>query len=227
MKKRAIVTGGAGFIGGYVIKELLLNDYEVTVVDNLVVGKAESLPHDVTFVKGDIRNQSDIETVIKEGDTIFHLAALTSIQESKENPSPYYKTNVAGTYTLLEVARKKKALGVIFSSSAAIYGNQEGVMTEETPASPESPYGLQKYIGEQLCESHTSLYGMPTICLCYFNVYGKGNKEEGSYTPVTARFLKAKREGKPLPIIGDGNQTRDFIHVEDMAQANVQAAKLL
>lgn len=225
--KRAVVTGGCGFIGSYVVQELIKNKYTVIVIDNLSQGKKESLPNEVTLITADIRNYKEVENVVEENDIIFHLAALTSVPLSIENPLPYHETNIAGTYNILEAARVKKASGIIFSSSAAVYGNQEGVMTENTPPSPESPYASQKYIGEQLCNLYSRLHGIPAVCLRYFNVYGKGNHEQGSYAPVTARFLKARREGTPLFVTGDGEQTRDFIHVEDVAKANISAVSLL
>ncbi len=227
MKKRAIVTGGCGFIGSYVVRALQEQGYTPIVIDNLSKGIKENIDEEIEFHKVDIVDKERLEQIIEEGDIIIHLAAHTSVPESIENPLPYHETNIRGTYTLLEVARTKKASGIIFSSSAAVYGSQEGMMKETSPLLPESPYAVQKVIGEQLCKSYSELYGIPSVCLRYFNVYGKGNHEEGSYAPVTARFLKAKKDNKPLPIIGDGWQTRDFIHVRDVARANVASISLL
>ncbi len=224
---QALVTGGAGFIGSYVVRELLAQGYTVRVLDNLTSGKAERLPKGVEIIQKDIRNYEDVLSVLHEGDTVFHLAALTSVPGSLETPLPYHMTNIMGTYNVLEAARVRHARGVIFSSSAAVYGSQEGLLSEDTMPHPESPYATQKLIGETLCESYALQYGLPCIALRYFNVYGTGNHEEGSYAPVTARFLKAKREGKHLSVVGDGEQTRDFIHVTNIAQANVQAVELL
>ncbi len=224
---KAVVVGGCGFIGSYVIKELTRVGYEVSVIDNLSSGKRENIGESVTLTQADIRNYEDIEKHINEGDIIFHLAALTSVPGSIENPLVYHETNIKGTYNIFEAARTKKAKGIIFSSSAAVYGNQEGVMDEAKETQPENPYAFQKVFGENLGAQYATLYTLPFVSLRYFNVYGKGNHEEGSYAPVTARFLKAKREGKPLPLVGDGEQTRDFVHVEDVARANVQAIKLL
>ncbi len=226
-KQRAIITGGCGFIGSYVVRELLQQGYDPIVIDNLSKGKIENIPEDTTFHKVDILDKEKLEEIIEEGDVIFHLAALTSVPESIENPLPYHETNIRGTYTLLEVARIKKASGVIFSSSAAVYGNKEGMVTESEITKPESPYGLHKLIGEELLEMYNKLYGIGTVSLRYFNVYGKGQPETGSYAPVMARFLKEKRLGNPLPIVGDGSQTRDFVNVIDVAKANVQALHLI
>jgi UDP-glucose 4-epimerase len=224
---KALITGGCGFIGSYVVKELNKAGWQVTVIDNLSAGKRENISDDIPLVQADIRNLDEIVDHIHEGDVVFHLAALTSVPASIENPLPYHETNIKGTYNVLEAARIKKAKGIIFSSSAAVYGNQEGRVDETAPPCPVSPYGLQKLMGEALGNMYSELFSLPVVSLRYFNVYGKGNHEEGSYAPVTARFLKAKREGRALPIIGDGTQTRDFIHVEDVARANVLAAQLL
>lgn len=209
------------------MRELLKENYDVLVIDNLSKGKELSLPEGVTFVNADICEYEKIVSLINEGDTIFHLAALTSVPGSLETPLPYHTTNIMGTYNVLEAARVKRAHGIIFSSSAAIYGSQEGLLSEDAKPHPESPYATQKLVGETLCESYAIQYNLPSVALRYFNVYGEGNHEEGSYAPVTARFLKAKREGKHLSIVGDGEQTRDFIHVKNIAHVNVTAAKLL
>ncbi|MCF7843949.1 NAD-dependent epimerase/dehydratase family protein [Candidatus Gracilibacteria bacterium] len=226
-KHRAIITGGAGFIGSYVVNELMQQGYEPIVIDNLSKGKKENIPSGVIFHQVNILDKEKLEEIIEEGDVIFHLAALTSVPESIENPLPYHKTNIEGTYTLLEVARIKKVKGIIFSSSAAVYGNKEGIANENDATKPESPYGLHKLIGEQLLETYNKLYGISTVSLRYFNVYGKGQPETGSYAPVMARFLREKRLGNPLPIVGDGSQTRDFVNVIDVAKANVKALELM
>ena len=225
--KRALVTGGCGFIGSYVVQGLLKNGYEVIVIDNLVSGKRSNIDATVRVVEVDIRNYQDLLPHINEDDIIFHLAALTSVPGSIENPLPYHETNIKGTYNVFEAAREKKASGVIFSSSAAVYGNQEGVVDETVTPCPNTPYGLQKLMGEALGNMYGNLFSLPVISLRYFNVYGEGNHEEGSYAPVTARFLKARREGRPLSIVDDGTQTRDFVHVTDIARANVLAINLL
>jgi UDP-glucose 4-epimerase len=225
--QRAVVIGGCGFIGSYVVRELSKKGYEIMVLDNLSTGRRENIADTIAFNEADIRNYDDIAKHIQEGDIVFHLAALTSVPASIENPLPYHETNIRGTYSVFEAARAKKAKGIIFSSSAAVYGNQEGVMDELKVTHPENPYAFHKVFGEHLGQQYTSLYELPFVALRYFNVYGKGNHEEGSYAPVTARFLKAKHEGRPLPVVGDGTQTRDFIHVEDVARANVEAIQLL
>lgn len=226
-KNRAVVVGGAGFIGSYVVRELLLQDYNVVVIDNLSTGSKERLPAEAEILVKDIRNYDELLPLINEGDIIFHLAALVSVPLSLENPQLAHEINVRGMYNVFEVARVKKAYGVIFSSSAAVYGNHEGLVTETTPTKPETPYGLHKLIGEQMASLYTNCFSLPTVSLRYFNVYGKGHHETGSYAPVIAKFLQQKRNNLPITITGDGLQTRDFVHVRDIARANVLAINLL
>lgn len=226
-KPRAVVIGGAGFIGSYVVHQLISENYNVHVFDNLSSGSLLRLPKNISFYKGDIRNFNELKNQLEPGDTVFHLAAFTSVPKSFEDPLAAHEINILGTYNVFEAAREKKVKMIIFSSSAAVYGSQEGLMKEEASVHPESPYALHKVIGEQLGQLYATSFNVPTTCLRYFNVYGPGNNEEGSYAPVTARFAKAKRENRPLPIVGDGNQTRDFIHVKDVARANICAAKKL
>ncbi len=224
---RALVIGGAGFIGSYVVKELQSNGYDVRVFDNLSTGSLTRLPAGISFIQGDIRTYDELKSVVESGDIVFHLAAFTSVPKSFEEPLLSGEINVHGTYNVFEAVREKGAVGVVFSSSAAVYGNQEGTVNENTTPSPESPYAFQKHIGEQIASLYSKSFNVPSCCLRYFNVYGKGNNEEGAYAPVTARFIKAKREGASLPIVGDGKQTRDFIHVEDVARANRLACEKL
>ena len=225
--QRAVVIGGAGFIGSYVVRELLAQNYPVLVIDNLSTGSKERLPENTPLTICDIRNYEDLLPLINEGDIIFHLAALVSVPLSIENPLLAHEINIRGTYHVFEVARIKKAYGIVFSSSAAVYGNQEGVVSESTTALPQTPYGLHKLMGEELATLYTNCFLLPTVALRYFNVYGKGHHETGSYAPVIAKFLQQKRNNLPITITGDGLQTRDFVHVEDVARANVTAIQLL
>jgi UDP-glucose 4-epimerase len=226
-KQRAVVIGGAGFIGSYIVRELLSLNYNVVIIDDLSTGSKERIPNNVPLLIQNICDYDTLLTCINEGDIIFHLAALVSVPLSLEKPREAHEINIRGTYNVLEVARVKKAYGVIFSSSAAVYGNQEGIVSESIATLPQTPYGLHKLMGEQLAILYTNCFSLPTVTLRYFNVYGKGHHETGSYAPVIAKFLQQKRNNLPITITGDGLQTRDFVHVEDVARANVMAIELL
>lgn len=225
--KRAVVIGGAGFIGSYVVRELLSQNYNVLVVDDLSTGSKSRLPEIVEIEVQDICDYNGLLNCINEGDIVFHLAALVSVPLSIEKPREAHEINVRGMYNIFEVARVKKAAGVIFSSSAAVYGNQEGRVSEKAETIPQTPYGLHKLIGEQMATLYTTCFSLPTVSLRYFNVYGKGHHETGSYAPVIAKFLKQKKNNEPITITGDGLQTRDFVHVRDVARANVLAINAL
>ena len=227
MKQRAVVIGGAGFIGSYVVRELLEKKYDVIVIDNLSSGSRDRLPNQVEVVVEDIRNYEGLVQHLKKDDIVFHLAALVSVPLSLEKPFVAHEINVRGTYNVFEAGRVAHVKGIIFSSSAAVYGNQEGLVTELSPTIPQTPYGLHKLMGEQFARLYTTCFSLPTVSLRYFNVYGKGHHETGSYAPAIAKFLKQKREGSPLTLTGDGLQTRDFVHVRDVARANVTSIELL
>lgn len=227
MKQRVIVTGGAGFIGSYVVNALIDNEYDVLVLDNLSTGKKSNINEKAVLKICDIRDYESIAYIFKKDDIVFHLAALVSVPKSIEDPLLSNEINIRGTYNVLEAARAAGARGVIISSSAAVYGNQEGAVTEDTPTSPQTPYALQKKMKEDLGRLYAELYSLPVIALRYFNVYGPLHHEEGSYAPVIAKFLKQKREGVPFTLVGDGMQTRDFIHVRDVAQANIKSIPYL
>lgn len=226
-KERAVVIGGAGFIGSYVVRELLSQNYKVIVIDNLSTGSRSRLPETVEINVQDICDYDGLLSCVDEGDIIFHLAALVSVPLSIEKPREAHEINVRGMYNVFEVARVKKASGIIFSSSAAVYGNQEGTVNEKAETIPQTPYGLHKLMGEQMAALYTTCFFLPTVSLRYFNVYGKGHHETGSYAPVIAKFLKQKKNNEPITITGDGLQTRDFVHVRDVARANVLAIDVL
>jgi UDP-glucose 4-epimerase len=226
-QQRAVVIGGAGFIGSYVVRELLQNKYEVVVIDNLSTGSHDRLPDEVELIIEDVRNYEALLKHIQKDDIIFHLAALVSVPLSLEKPWEAHEINIRGTYNVFEACRVAHVKGIIFSSSASVYGNQEGLVSEMSQAQPETPYGLHKLMGEQLATLYSSCFLIPTVSLRYFNVYGKGHHETGSYAPAIAKFLKQKREGVPVTITGDGLQMRDFVHVRDVARANVASIQLL
>ena len=225
-RKVAIVTGGAGFIGSHLADALLAEGYAVRVVDNLSGGKREKVPPVAEFFEQDVNDTAALTKVMVGAEVAFHLAALPRVQFSIEHPVEANKANVSGTVSVLKAAQEAGVTRVVYSASSSAYGNQVVMpLTEDMPASPQSPYGLQKYIGELYCRVWSEVYGLSTVSLRYFNVYGPGADPEGSYALVIAKFLKLRALCKPMPITGDGMQTRDFTHVRDVIHANILAAQ--
>lgn len=221
---KIIVTGGAGFIGSNLVDKLIERGEEVHIIDNLSGGKKEHLNPKAVFHELDITDLEAIKPVFLGADYVFHLAALPRVQFSIEYPIETNRVNVLGTVNVLLSAKDAGVKKVIYSASSSAYGDQKEMpLHEAMPANPKSPYGLQKYVGELYCKVFSEVYGLPTVCLRYFNVYGPRQSEEGDYALVIAKFLKQKREGKPLTITGKGNQTRDFTSVHDVVQANILA----
>jgi UDP-glucose 4-epimerase len=225
--KLSVVTGGAGFIGSNLVERLLERGDQVVVIDN-----ESANTHDEVYwnpnamnVKGDVTDFSLLKNACINADCIYHLAADISIQYSIENPTESYKNNVVGTLNVLEVARVLGIKKVVFSSTAAIYGSTSEPCVETDRPDPLNPYSVSKLAGENLMKMYNDLYGIETVSLRYFNVYGPRQAHKGQYAPVIGIFQKQKFEGKPLTIIGDGNQTRDFIHVADVAHANMMVAE--
>ncbi len=220
-----LVTGGAGFIGTNIIKQLLAKGDEVVVIDNYKGGKIESrIQPGVNYVEGDIRNKEDLKKVMVGVDGVFHLAAIARMSYSVENPIETNDVNINGTLNVLVAARDSGVKRVVYSASSSAYGNQEVVPFVETmKTAPMSPYGLQKYVGEEYCRLFYELYGLSTASLRYFNVYGPGMDPNGAYALVVGKFLQQKKEGKPLTICGDGEYYRDYTHVYDIARANILA----
>ncbi len=226
MKTKVVVTGGAGFIGSNLTRALVQKGYDVHVIDNLIGGRREAVDRAAVLHELDIRALADIEPVFAGATYVFHLAALPRVQYSIEHPEETNSVNTTGTLNVLIAAQKAGVKKFVYSASSAAYGDQTTMpLHEDLPASPKSPYGLQKYVGELMCRTWSDVYGLPTVCLRYFNVYGPGQSEEGAYALVIARFLKQRREKTPLTITGDGEQTRDFTSVHDVVQANILAAE--
>lgn len=224
-KQKVIVTGGAGFIGSNLVEELVLRGYEVHVVDNLVAGKKENVHKDATIHIVDVRNLEDLKKVFSGARYVFHLAALPRVQFSIENPVETNEINVLGTQNVLVAAKECGVKRVVYSASAAVYGDQsEMPLKEDMIPNPKSPYALHKYVGEIYCRLWSEIYSLETVSLRYFNVYGPRQSSGGAYALVIAKFLQHKKEGRKLPITGDGEQTRDYVHVFDVARANILAA---
>jgi len=223
--RKVLVTGGAGFIGSHITHELVSLGATVTVLDDLSTGNTThiaSIVHQISFIEGSITNPLDCTTALKNIDVVFHLAAKTSVPESLELPADYYHTNVTGTLNLLEATRNQKTIkGFVFSSSSAVYGPTLGSCSEDRNCNPTSVYGYTKYVGELLCQNYKKNYGIPTVSLRYFNVYGPRQNDLGLYSAVIPRFIYQLKRNLPLTIYGDGSQSRDFVPVSDVVQANL------
>jgi UDP-glucose 4-epimerase len=224
--KKVIVTGGAGFIGSNLTNTLVEAGYDVHVIDNLSEGKRENVNPKATLHIVDISKLEEIEPIFKDVDFVFHLAALPRVEYSIEHPIESNNANVNGTLNVLIASVKNKVKRLIYSASSSAYGEQSTIpLTEDMKPNPKSPYGLQKYIGEMYCKIWSDVYGLETVSLRYFNVYGPGNSADGGYALVVPKFLKQFKEKKPMTITGDGTQTRDFTHVRDVVRANILAMR--
>jgi UDP-N-acetylglucosamine/UDP-N-acetyl-alpha-D-glucosaminouronate 4-epimerase len=219
-----LVTGGAGFIGSHLVDALVAAGHRVRVIENFASGTREQLNHAAELVEGDIRVGSSIANAFEGVDTVFHVAALPRIPLSIAKPVETHMTNVVGTLNVLIAARDHKVRRVVYSGSSSVYGEQAKIPLVETMTpNPLNPYALQKYVSEEYTRMFHRLFGMQTLTLRYFGVYGPRMPSEGSYVLAVAAFLKARREGRPLDIFGDGEQTRDFTHVSDVVSANMLA----
>ncbi len=223
---RYLVTGGAGFIGSHIVDALIARGDEVHVIDNLSTGKKENVNPKATLHVADIRRLDDIHPFFSGMDFVFHTAALPRVQLSIEHPQETNEHNVVGTLNVLIAARDAKVKRLVYSASSSAYGLQPQLpLREDMPANPLSPYGIQKYVGELYAAVFSLLYGLQTVSLRYFNVYGPRHSSEGAYATVIAVFLRQKAHGEKLTITGDGEQSRDFTHVRDVVRANLLAAE--
>lgn len=224
---KVVVIGGAGFIGSHLTDALIERGYDTHIIDNLSGGKRENVNTKATLHEVDIRNLDDIKPIIKGAKYVFHLAALPRVQFSIENPLETHEVNVTGTQNVLIAAKEGGVERVIYSSSGgSAYGDQKTMPLVETMvANPKSPYGLHKYVGELYAKVWNIVYGLETVSLRYFNVYGPRINPDGAYPLAIGKFLKQRKEGKPMTIWGDGTQTRDFTHVKDVVNANLLAAE--
>jgi UDP-glucose 4-epimerase len=211
MSKKAVVTGGEGFIGTHLIEALRGEGYEAVSVD-IKSG-------------GDIRDTQKLTEIFKGASYVFHTAALPRVQYSIEHPQETSDANIEGTLSVLVAARDAGVSRVVYSASSSAYGDQKIMPLQEgMPANPISPYALQKHVGELYCRLFAEVYGLSTVSLRYFNVYGPGADPSGAYALAIAKFLKQRQENTPITITGDGTQTRDFTHVKDVVRANILAA---
>lgn len=223
---KMVVTGGGGFIGAHIVDALIARGDEVHVIDTYVAGtfadrvNAKSIYHNV-----DIRDTETITPIIAGATYVFHEAALPRVQFSIENPHETFAVNVDGLVSVLDAAHKGGVQKVIFASSGSVYGDQEIMpLTEDMIVQPKSPYGLQKYVGELTCKVWSEVYGLPTVSLRYFNVYGSRMDPHGAYALAVGKFINQRKEGNPITIWGDGTHSRDYTHVRDVVNANLLAA---
>ncbi|MBN2075136.1 MAG: SDR family oxidoreductase [Dehalococcoidales bacterium] len=228
---KAVVTGGAGFIGSHLTEELVRRDYSVTVIDNLTSGKISNIEpllssNKVNFIQENITNLSSLNKLFSDADYVFHLAALGSVPQSVEKPAIYHETNVTGIFNVLLAARDNKVKKVVYTSSSAVYGDDpELPKREDMLPSTISPYAVTKLAGEYYCQAFHKAYGLPTICLRFFNVFGPRQDPNSQYAAVIPKFIQNIREGNPPIIYGDGEQTRDFTYVSDVVQAMLLVAE--
>ena len=222
---KVIGTGGAGFIGSHLTDALINRGYQVIVIDNLSAGKRENVNSKAEFHQLDLRELEKIKPLFFGVDFIFHLAAKPRIPLSIKDPISSHENNLNTTLNVLVAARDAKVKKVVYVSSSSVYGNQETLpQREDMQAQPLNPYALQKYVGELYCKIFSELYGLPTVVVRYFNVYGPRAPIEGSYATVISIFLRQKQKGEPLTITGDGTQKRDFTFVNDIVEGTILTA---
>ncbi len=223
---KALVTGGAGFIGSNIVKLLYQEQHEVVVLDNLLSGYQENLAPfpDICFIQGDIRDEKIVNTAMQGVDVVFHLAASVGNKRSIDHPIEDAEINVIGTLRILEAMRQHNVSRIVSTSSAGIFGELKTLPIDELhPIDPDSPYGATKLASEKLVLAYGKLYGIQAVCLRYFNVYGV-NQRFDAYGNVIPIFAYQMINHKPITIFGDGEQTRDFVNVYDVARANYLAA---
>ena len=222
-----IVTGGAGFIGSNLVDLLIEEGHDVSVIDNFSSGKRENCNEKAKYFELDISDQSNYEelkSIFLGSDGIFHLAALPRVQESIDNPLQFEKNNTLSTINVLKACADSNVKRLVYSASSSAYGNTVKLPSkEEDPIDPISPYAMQKYYGEVACRMFANVYGIETVSLRYFNVYGERQSLEGAYALVMCVFARQRLNDEPLTIRGDGEQRRDFTHVKDIAKANILA----
>lgn len=224
----ALVTGGAGFIGSHLVEGLLARGRRVRVLDDFSSGLREFLPSHAALevVAGDIRDPEALRRAVAGVEVVFHQAALRSVPRSVEDPFGYHDVNATGTMRLLLAARAAGVRRLVYASSSSVYGDQPGLpLHEELRPQPISPYGASKLIGEHYCANFARHYGLETVSLRYFNVFGPRQDPNSEYAAVIARFILAARRGEPLEVHGDGKQTRDFTYVANVVDANLAAAE--
>ena len=222
-----LVTGGAGFIGSHISDRLLADGHHVRILDNFSTGKRENIPQsdNIEVMEGDVGDYDTACAAMQQVDKVFHEAAIASVPETVGNPLASERVNYRGTLNILEAARHAGVQRVVFACSAAVYGDLPELPKQETmPVKPLSPYAVDKLASEQACQMYTSLYGLETVSLRYFNVFGPRQDPSSPYSGVISIFTDHLQHGKQPTIYGDGEQTRDFVYVSDVVEANIRAA---
>jgi UDP-glucose 4-epimerase len=226
-----VVTGGAGFIGSHIAEELVSRGYQTVVIDDLSNGNLENIKHllnksNFHFIKGSVVDLPLLKKVCLDVDYIFHHAALISVPLSIDNPSRCHEVNLTGTLNVLIASRDNGIKKVVFASSSSVYGNNPLLpKTEDMLPNPQSPYAVTKLAGEYYCDVFRAVFGLASISLRYFNVYGPRQNPNSQYSAVIPKFIRAVKEDKPPEIFGNGQQTRDFVFVKDVVQANILAVE--
>jgi UDP-glucose 4-epimerase len=226
---KVLVTGGAGFIGSHLIERLLADGHDVRALDNFSTGRRENLLElggDVDLVEGDVQSYERAHAAVRGCDVVFHQAALPSVPRSIQDPLTTNAANVIGTLNVLLAARDSGVRRVVFASSSSVYGaNEELPKREDMPALPVSPYAVGKLTGEGYCRSFSAVYGLETVALRYFNVFGPRQNLLSQYAAVVPNFIRAALTGQRPVVHGDGEQSRDFTYVENVVEANLKAAE--
>lgn len=223
-----LVTGGAGFIGSHIAAALAARGDDVRVFDNFSTGKHSNLAQvpQAEIVEGDLRDRAAVARAVNGMNYVLHLAAMVSVPQSMSDPVSTDAVNVTGTLHVLEAARQAGVRRVVLASSCAVYGdNDELPLKEISQTRPLSPYAASKLTGEILCQTYYRAYGLPTVCLRYFNIYGPRQDPNSEYAAVIPKFAQRLKAGQPPTVFGDGTQTRDFVHVSDVVRANLLACE--
>jgi UDP-glucose 4-epimerase len=222
-----LVTGGAGFIGSHICEELLRRGEPVVVLDNFATGKRENLRHvarDLRIIKGDLRDLVVVREAVRGADYVLHQGALPSVPRSVADPVTSHQVNTEGTLNVLVAARDAGVKRVVFASSSSVYGDTPVLpKREDMPSNPKSPYAVSKLTGEHYCRVFYEIYGLETVALRYFNVFGPRQDPDSQYAAVIAKFTRALLDGGEITVYGDGEQTRDFTYVANVVEANLLA----
>lgn len=229
MAEKYLVTGGAGFIGSHLVRRLVAAGASVRVVDNLATGSAERLEGlggSIEFIREDLADGRASDDAVRGIEFVLHQAAIPSVQRSVADPLGTHRANVTATLNLLESCRKAGVRRLVFAASSSAYGDTEVLpKVESMPPDPLSPYALQKLVGERYCRLYHRLYGLETVSLRYFNVFGPGQDPHSEYSAVIPRFISAMLAEKAVTIFGDGEQSRDFTYVDNVVEANLRALR--